>query len=65
MAKTATKKVIGKVQITSMVSQWWESDLTDIFTNLNEVQILSAIEYDGGLYLIFLHDVEDDESQNL
>lgn len=53
-------KKIGKVQVSSMFSKWWESSLKDIFTNPDDVQILSAIEYDGSLYLIYLYDEEDE-----
>ena len=59
-------KVISKVQITSTINQWWQSSLSDIFTNPEEVAIISAIEYDGGLYLIYSYDdpeYQDDESQ--
>lgn len=50
------KKIIAKVQVTSVMSQWWESNLSDIFVHPEDVTIISAIEYDGGLYLIYTYD---------
>ena len=55
-------KKIGKVQITSGFPEWWGESLSIIFTNPDEVKILSAIEYEGGLYLIYLYDAEDEEN---
>jgi hypothetical protein len=60
MAKESkTKTVIGKVQVTAMFRDWWESDLSDIFTEPQGVKIISAVEYSGGLYLIYTHEVEE------
>lgn len=53
---------IGKVQVTSDISHWWESELKNIFIDPKEVKILSAVEYDGKLYLIYLYDTEDEQS---
>lgn len=52
-------KMLCKVNITSVFRDWWESDLSDIFIDPNKVQIISAVTYEGGLYLIYTHD--DDE----
>lgn len=48
-------KVISKVNVTSVFRDWWNSNLTDIFNDPDEVTIISAIEYNGGLYLIYSH----------
>ncbi len=49
------EKVISKVQVTSAFDQWWESDLSSIFTNPDEVTIISAVVENGGLYLIYTY----------
>jgi hypothetical protein len=46
---------ISKVQITSAFNQWWESDLSDIFTEPERVVIISAVIDNGGLYLIYTY----------
>jgi hypothetical protein len=53
---------LAKVQVTSGLSDWWESDLLDIFADPDRVRIISAIEYNGGLYLIYEYEsIEDDD----
>jgi len=57
----ASKQRLSKVQVTSAFQQWWESDLTDIFDEPDEVTIISAVIENGGLYLIYTYIDESDK----
>jgi hypothetical protein len=48
-------KVLAKVNVTSDIANWWESDLSDIFVNPDEVEIISAVCDNGTLYLIYTY----------
>lgn len=54
------KTVIAKVQVSAIFRQWWESDLSDIFTNPDEVTIVSAVVEDGGIYLIYTYKTNEE-----
>jgi hypothetical protein len=48
---------IAKVNITSDIRNWWEGELSRyVDTTHYEIKIISAIEYNGGLYLIYEYD---------
>lgn len=49
-------KIISKVNVTSIFRDWWQSNLSDIFANPDDITIISAIEYNGGLYLIYTYE---------
>ncbi len=53
-------KKIAKVNVTSDFSRWWESDLSNLITNPDKVRIISAVVYEGTLYLIYEYDTELD-----
>lgn len=55
MSKDTKTIKIGKVQITSVLETWWESDFSDVLS-VPISQVISAIEYNGGLYLIYWYE---------
>lgn len=52
-------KVLTKVQVTGAFNQWWQCDLSDIFTDVSEVNIISAVLENGSLYLIYTYTKND------